>query len=71
MEAKGDSIVDKAHQTTGAGLEVGGAHWFAQEGADDYKEAADTSHVDGKIKMNVRLSLCDLGRHDAYSQCHI
>lgn len=55
MEAKGESILDKAHQTTGAGLEVGGAHWFAQEGADDDKEAADTSHVDGKIKLQVSI----------------
>lgn len=60
MEAKGQSIVDKAHQVTGAGLEVGGAHWFAQEGLEDDVHGADSSHVDGKIKIQVCFLPCIL-----------
>lgn len=56
MEAKGESILDKALQTTGAGLEVGGAHWFALEGPEHTEAAQETSHVvDGKLKIQVSM----------------
>eukprot|EP00892_Ulva_mutabilis_P006690 jgi/Ulvmu1/4393/UM002_0118.1 len=61
MKANGESILDKALQTTGAGLELGGAHWFAQEGPGHTEAAQETSHVDGKIKLQVLYTISRLG----------
>jgi hypothetical protein len=54
MEPQGTSIVDQALETSGAGLEVGGAHWFAQAAGNDGDETAESdAHVVRQIKINV------------------